>query len=160
MLPDFMFTFHASQRERFRDGTLIEHWSTRYPELFDADDIRLLETEHQRQYHFFEWLSAVLLFEATGYLSLVEGYTAKTHTAKRSRFAEVVGREMFSWANDNQSGQPDLFVYRPGSDDWFFCEVKGGADRVRDNQKRWMAAFDALKIHKKVRIIQLAEYLP
>ena len=158
--PDFTFTFHASQRDRFREGALIQHWATRYQELFDTDDIRLLKTEHQRQYHFFEWLSAILLYEATGYKSLVIGYTAISHPEKRRQFSEIVGPELFEWVSENQSGQPDLFVFRPGSDDWFFCEVKGGHDRMRDNQKKWITAFSAIQTHRKVRVIQLIEYKP
>jgi hypothetical protein len=158
MPPDFVFTFHPDQRKRFRDGSLIAHWTARYPELFDQDDVRLLQTEHQRKYHFFEWLSAVLLFEATGYLSLVESYTSATHPMKLSRFREVVGEDVFHWARANESGQPDLFVYRPRSDDWFFCEVKGGHDRIRDNQKKWIEDFCAVDKYRKVRVIHLIEY--
>ena len=156
--PDFVFTFHPDQRRRFREGSLIEHWTARYPELFDEDDVRILKTEHQRQYHFFEWLSAVLLFEATGYISLVEGYTATTHPKKLSTFREIVGEAVFHWAMENQSGQPDLFVYRPRSDDWFFCEVKGGPDRIRDNQEKWIEDFFAARGQRRVRVIHLTEF--
>ena len=111
--PDFTFTYHPLQRERFRDGSLAVEWSQRYPELFDEDDARILKTTHQRKYHFFEWLSAILLYEATGYLSLIEGYTTKTHARKRNVLRDVVGAEMFGWLVGHQSGQPDLFVYHP-----------------------------------------------
>ena len=82
--PDLTFTFHSSQRERFRDGTLVSQWRSKYPELFDDDDVRVLKTDHQRTYHFFEWLSAILLFEATGCISLLETYLAKSHRRKRA----------------------------------------------------------------------------
>ncbi len=140
---NYMFSFHVGQRDRFRDGRLIHDWRQRYPQLFDADDERVLNTEHQRQHHFFEWLSAVLLFEATGYLSLVEKYTARSHPQKRARLQEVLAPNIFDWLCNNESGQPDLFVYEPTTKDWFFCEVKGGADRIRENQDDWMKRFAA-----------------
>ena len=139
--PDFTFTYHAAQRDRFRAGTLAEEWHEKYPELFDAEDLKLLTTPHQRMYHFFEWLSAIVLYEATGYRSLVEGYTAKTHPGKRERLEWMVGPEMFRWLDAHQSGQPDLFVYRMETKSWFFCEVKGPGDRMRENQKEWSACF-------------------
>jgi len=139
--PDFTFTYRAAQRERFRTGTLAETWRERYPELFDTEDLKLLNTPHQRTYHFFEWLSAILLYEATGYRSLVEGYTAKTHPDKRRQLERVVGPEIFQELDKRQSGQPDLFVYRMETKSWFFCEVKGPGDRMRKNQKEWIEYF-------------------
>jgi hypothetical protein len=163
--PDFTFTYHPLQRERFRDGSLVVEWRHRYPELFDNDDARVLKTAHQRQYHFFEWLSAILLYEATGHLSLIEGYTAKTHARNRDVLLDLVGPEMFEWLVGHQSGQPDLFVYRPQSGEWFFCEVKGGPDRVRENQRDWMAAFKAQQkaqgiASNRVHVIHLREAGP
>ena len=153
--PDFFFTYHAAQRQRFRDGLLVREWRERYPILFDEKDEEL--ARNQPQYHFFEWLSAALLYEATGYQCLVEGYTAKTHQDKRKVLEVIVGGELFCWLDTHQSGQPDLFAYCQGADDWFFCEVKGGPDRLRDNQKVWMEAFQE-HTGKCVRVIQLDEY--
>lgn len=160
--PDFTFTYHATQRERFRTGTLAEEWREKYPELFDAEDLKLLTTAHQRRYHFFEWLSAILLYEATGYLSLVEGYTAKTHPKKRERLELMVGPETFKRLDELQSGQPDLFVYRMETKSWFFCEVKGPGDRIRKNQEKWIADFSN-DVHgrcisgKRIRVLRLRE---
>jgi hypothetical protein len=141
MQSDFTFSFHASQRVRFREGHLAKDWSQRYPQLFDKDDMRVLNTEHQRRYHFFEWLSAVLLFEATGYVSLVEKYTSKSHPQKITTLQQIVSQRLYEWLCEHESGQPDLFVFHPVTRDWFFCEVKGGPDRIRDNQIDWMACF-------------------
>lgn len=144
MQCNFIFSFHVFQRERFRDGTLVSDWRQRYPQLFDDDDERVLNTEHQRRYHFFEWLSAVLLFEATGYCSLVEKYTSKSHPEKRAKLKEILAPSLFSWLCKNESGQPDLFVYDLSTKDWFFCEVKGGADKIRSNQIEWMNQFASI----------------
>lgn len=134
---DFSFSYHPSQREKFRSGTLVQEWSHRYPNLFDDDDRRVLLTDHQKKYHFLEWLSAILIFESTGYLSFVEKYTTKSHPNKRLKLEAFLPPTLFRWLCENESGQPDLFVYQPTTRDWFFCEVKGETDRVRDNQVDW-----------------------
>ena len=118
-----------------------------------------MRTEHQRQYHFFEWLSAVLLYEATGYLSLVESYTALKHHRQRRVLQSYVPKEVDDFLMSHQSGLPDLFVYHPESKDWFFCEVKGGRDSMRDNQCQNAKAI--LKVTKRsVRYIHLVEIKP
>ena len=164
--PDLTFTFHSSQRERFRDGTLVSQWRSKYPELFDDDDVRVLKTDHQRTYHFFEWLSAILLFEATGCISLLETYLAKSHRRKRATVKKIVPKRVFGWMDRHKTGQPDLFVYCPETHNWFFCEVKGGSDRVSDNQREWLAGFtallkkEALRVEDRVQLIQLVEGRP
>jgi hypothetical protein len=145
----FTFTYHAAQQARFRSVALAEEWKERYPMLFEQVDLNLVRT--QPRYHFFEWLSAVLIFEATGWLSLVEGYTADTHPQKRAKLREIVGEEILRWLDDHESGQPDLFVYGSRPDEWFFCEVKGGPDRERQNQREWTARFRKLLKSQKVR---------
>ena len=132
MAKDLIFTFHNDQREQFRNGKLVEVWSSRYPELFDDRDIELARS--QPNYHYFEWLSAVMLFEATGYLSLLENYTAKNHPKKLDKYKKIVPPDLFEYTINNQSGLPDLFSYSPDEQHWIFCEVKGGPDKVRENQ--------------------------
>lgn len=160
---DFTFSYHTRQRERFRDGLLIEEWLHRYPFLFDSDDHRVLTTAHQRKYHFFEWLSAILLFESSGYFSLVEKYTTKSHPSKRKILEDLLPPELFNWLTKNESGQPDLFVYHPETRDWFFCEVKGGSDKIRANQIEWAKSLENILIRegiphrRKTRVIFLQE---
>lgn len=163
MQTDFLFSFHSDQRKRFRDGTLVRDWRRRYPQIFDEDDERVLNTEHQRRYHFFEWLSAVLLFEATGYISLVEKYTSMSHPKKREALRNILTLKTFQWLCDNESGQPDLFVFQPVTNDWFFCEVKGDSDRIRENQIEWMGRFASVLAEQdistkgKMRLLSLQE---
>lgn len=160
---DLRFSYHPGQRERFREGSLIHEWRERYAALFDCDDERVLQTVHQRRYHFFEWLSAILLFESTGYVSLLESYTSKQHPLKRKTLSEVLPQAITDWLLANESGQPDLFVYHPITRDWFFCEVKGGLDKIRDNQADWLSRFHALLDEQdipcegKVRLLCLEE---
>lgn len=121
---DYSFSFSRAQRQRFRNGALVREWRDRYPNLFDEDDERVLKTAQQRRFHFLEWLAAVLLHEATGYVSLVEKYTAKSHPEKLQRLRQCVSPALEAWLRTNESGQPDLFVYSPDREDWYFCEVK------------------------------------
>lgn len=128
--------------------------------IFDEADLDL--AKNQPSYHFFEWLSAVLLYEATGWLSLVESYTAGTHPDKRDKLRIMVGEDILRELDLQQSGQADLFVYQPGTDQWFFCEVKGGPDKERDNQRAWREKFQKLLKDlgvkgERVRMIQLKE---
>lgn len=139
---DYTFSFHRRQRERFREGALVREWCARYPQLFDKDDQRGLATRHQRKYHFLEWLAAILLFESSGYVSLVEKYTASDHPEKRDKLRSVLTPTLAAWLQINESGQPDLFVYSPSDGEWFFCEVKGPGDSIRENQHEWRKRFE------------------
>jgi len=154
MPEELTFTFDVRQRERFRNSELVGIWSDRYPNIFDDRDIEL--ALNQPQYHFFEWLSAVLLFEATGYLSLLENYTATSHPKKLEKYRQIVPQAVFDDTMKNQSGLPDLFCYAPSSGDWMFSEVKGGPDRVRDNQDKRILEIEEMT-NKSVWIINLKE---
>ncbi|WP_349343553.1 VRR-NUC domain-containing protein [Marinobacter sp. MMG032] len=135
---------------------LSEKWVKRYPDLFDSDDVRILTTDHQRNYHFFERLSSVLLYESTGYFSLIEKYCAKSHPRKISLFSKLVPQEVFDFLMGAPSGHPDLFSFHNQTGDWFFCEVKGAKDRLTDNQIAMHAELESMT-GRKVRVIQLDE---
>jgi hypothetical protein len=47
-----------SQRARWQSGHLAQEWRTRFPDLFDDDDLRLANS--QPAIHFYEWLGAVV----------------------------------------------------------------------------------------------------
>lgn len=150
MGSDYLFVFHGAQRQRFRDGDLARDWHHRYPELFDEADERVLRTVHQRRYNFLEWLAAVLLFEATGYRSLVAKYTAKSHPNKRLVLGRCLPPPLLEWVLRYEPGQPDLFCYSHDFGSWFFCEVKGPGDRIRDNQREWRACFEEQLLTQKI----------
>ncbi|WP_106477670.1 VRR-NUC domain-containing protein [Phytohalomonas tamaricis] len=156
---DFVFVFHPERREKFRTGELSEEWVKRYPDLFDSDDVRILTTEHQRKYHFFEWLSSVLLYESTGYVSLMEKYCAKSHPRKLRLFSELVPEPVFDYLMSAPSGHPDLFSFCPQTGEWFFCEVKGLADTLKENQIVMHEQLEKMT-GRRVRIIQLDEVAP
>jgi hypothetical protein len=157
--PDFVFVFNPERRKSFRNGVLGAEWANRYPDLFDDDDVRILTTEHQRKYHFFEWLSSVLLYESTGFVSLLEKYSSKRHDRKLRLFSKFVPSEVFDFLINAPSGHPDLFCFHPQTGEWFFSEVKGAQDILRENQ---ISMHEQLKMMtgKKVRIIQLNEVKP
>ena len=138
--PDFVFTFRESQRERFRSGELAPEWFRRYPELFDKLDLKL--ARNQPNYHFVEWLGAILLFESTGYRSLVESYVASTHPEKRRELQRIVGTDVADWMIKNDAGLPDLFVYEERTKDWYLCEVKGPRDKIGKRQEECYTEFE------------------
>lgn len=126
------FLYTSAQREAFRSGVLLEEWASRYPQLFDERDIEI--TRKQLNYHFFEWLAAILLYESTGYLSLVEKYETASHARKLEAFRKAVPGAVYEFVLQNRSGVPDLFVYAPDLSSWFFCEIKGPKDILRPHQ--------------------------
>ena len=74
----------------------------------------------------------------------------------------MVGPAIFEWLDKHQSGQPDLFVYSTQTNNWFFCEVKGGADRIRRNQLAWFEGFRDLMQERgitgaRIRVLHLRE---
>ena len=154
--------FYTSDKlhQRFRDGSLAPEWASAYPMIFDRDDLRLAETQAMRGYHYFEWLSAILLFHTHGMLSLVEKYNFRSHPRKRSMVEELCDHEtaqfIFRGGSEARVMCPDLLVYRPDLSDWFFCEVKGPKDRVQKNQAAWFNELQA-KTGKNVYLIQLSE---
>lgn len=129
---ELTFPFHPSQRARFADGGLVDEWYGAYRDIFDENDYRLARSQPGN--HFFEWLAAVLLRESMGYCSLIEKYESANHAAKVETFRKTVDPVVFDFAMGHRAGLPDLFVYRPETSDWFFCEVKGGPDRLSPGQ--------------------------
>ena len=126
-------------RTKFRSGILPREWKAQYPDLFDDDDLRLALSQPNN--HFFEWCGARYLLEEKGYLSLLEKYQYKSHTyhKQKQRILENLKFEglhkAIAYSNLRRRQQlPDLLAYKPDFSDWFFCEIKGGTDKLRDEQ--------------------------
>jgi hypothetical protein len=99
-------------------------------------------------------LGAVLLYESMGYLSLIEKYETPGHVRKFELFKDMVGPKLFDDIRGDRVGSPDLFVFAPDRSDWFFCEVKGAADVLRDCQlRRFRRLFDITG--KRVYVLSL-----
>ena len=148
------FGFHPHQRDKFRDGSLASSWAKQYPQLFDDQDLRL--SMSQNVYHFFEWLGAILLFNTTGYLSLVEKYEFKRHKRKQGILKQIMSSEVLDLIQNKDTQCPDLLAYAPDRSGWFFCEVKGPGDRLTSAQKHYFGDLSRLT-EKPIRIIKFRE---
>jgi VRR-NUC domain len=107
------------------------------PGSFDDDDLRLANS--QPAIHFYEWLGAIVLHHTTGYLSLVEKYEFATHPRKQQIVAQLLPNPVRELLRDRTHGRaqaPDLLMYAGDLSDWYFCEIKGPRDRLRDEQIR------------------------
>lgn len=138
----FEVPYTAAQRELFKRGDLFDQWVDRHPGLFDDQDQRIVRNQRcypsGRGYHFFECLVAVVLRETCGYLSLLEKYETPSHAWKYETFRRIAPRQVVEYTLENRAGAPDLFSYDPVKEDWFFCEVKGGPDRLGPKQRRFI----------------------
>jgi len=132
--------FSEEQRAKFSSGQLAAEWFQRYPQLFDQDDCRLVAKG--KNYHFFEWLGAIIIYETIGYLSLVEKYQFKNHKRKTEVLLKVFSGKFPNSIFEKGVQCPDLFCYSLDYQDYFFCEIKGLTDRVRNEQKSY---FDRLQ---------------
>ena len=132
------FSRTQAERQRFCTGFLWREWAERYPQLFDADDCRIARTQAQHGLHFFEWLAAIRIYEATGYLSLIEKYEFKKHSRKQRIVKSLLPQSVLKvLSHRNRQGRvqsPDLLVYTADLSDWYFCEVKGPSDLLRKKQ--------------------------
>ena len=132
------FVTNETHRELFRNGSLVEEWSSAYPMLFDSDDIRIAHNQRHLGYHYYEWLAAILIYHTTGHLSLVETYAYKSHAKKRQILETLVTGDVLDFIASkgiqSVTQCPDLLVYTPNDKSWFFCEIKGPRDKLRVKQ--------------------------
>jgi hypothetical protein len=158
------FFYSKRQRDRFKKRELFKEWYKQYPQIFDEDDFRI--TVEQSKGHYFEWLSAILIFHNSGYLSLVEKYQFKSHKRKHDilkQFASSgqITAELYDLIiNGKKNGFgnsqcPDLFVYLPDGSDWYFCESKG-ADVITLSQKRYFEKLCRVS-GKKIQLMKFRE---
>jgi hypothetical protein len=161
-----MFEYHPSQWERFKSGELRQYWAETYPQIFDARDIEIAchQAPAPMNNHFFEWLAAVLIYQSFGYLSLIEQYEFKRHKRKQSILREVLTSEAFKLVTDHAGEfggvqSPDLFVYSRDRLDWFFCEVKGPRDRLREVQVKYFSAL-SMVTKKAIRTVRFKPAVP
>jgi len=132
------FVTHPDHHNLFRSKQLVRLWARTYPMIFDEDDLRIAESQSDMGYHFHEWLAAVLLYHTYGYFSLIEKYEFKAHKHKQRLLRDLLELNVVEFIHDHpEFGNvqcPDLLVYKPDHSDWFFCEVKGPTDRLREVQ--------------------------
>jgi hypothetical protein len=136
--------YNQNQKDRYKNKELPRKWFKQYPNIFDEDDLRITQKQAEDGYHFYEWLTAVVLFEQFGLLSLVEQYQFKNHLVKQSILNKILSKDLFELITNHSENFgnvqcPDLFVYKPDLSDWFIVEVKGDRDKLRDNQRRFFS---------------------
>ena len=99
-------------------------------------------------------MGAVLLYEATGYHSHLKWCNEGIEPRKVATLRRLAGADLAEEIVEWSGGHPDLLVYSPDESDWFFCEVKGDRDSLKDNQIK-----AARTIHRRtgrrVRLLQL-----
>lgn len=158
------FDIPYERRMRFIAGKLWSEWAKEFPRIFDEDDQRLAENQARYHCHFYEWQAAILLYEKTGYLSLIEKYHCKNHMQKQDVLKQLVSQKLMPsrllelLMNRRQFGYhaqpPDLLAYKTDLADWFFCEVKGPKDKLRPEQDRYFQKLAAVS-GKPIQLIQL-----
>ncbi|MFY9461834.1 MAG: hypothetical protein WAP51_01365 [Candidatus Sungiibacteriota bacterium] len=121
----------------WRKGSLQRQWHKKYPNIFDADDLKLALS--QRKHHFGEWYVA-RHFADRGYKVLVEKYIYPSHQRKfrtmKKRWPGVLDY-LRHLRRKYHCQPPDLLIYRDNN--FFFVEVKRDSDYEKKNQKRMFA---------------------
>jgi len=150
------FEIDGTLRDTFRSGELPREWQVKYPDIFDDDDLRLALSQPNN--HFYEWAGAIHLYEKRGYLSLLEKYQFKNHKRKASILQKLDFdnlRKALEYQRLKKSMQtPDLLAYKPDFSDWFFCEIKGGLDRLREEQVKHFETISSIS-GKSVYLIKI-----
>ena len=146
------------QFEKFKSGELYEEWFRVFPELFDEDDIRVARTQAKLGAHYFEWLSALTVYQSLGYLSLIESYEFKVQKRQQKIINDLLPPDVLEIVQlpyDQRKAQcPDLLCFKPDYTDWFFCEVKGPTDKLRDEQREYFSLISSVS-KKPIQVIKL-----
>lgn len=171
-LPPFVDPIDAvrydrSKRRVFRNrnGKLRSRLTKKYPKLFDELDME--NATSQPKSHFFEWFGAIHFLKTKRWASLIEKYHCKKHKRKLVVFKAVLAKsypkkkvdEIVRFVSRVKGEKrhpqpPDLFVFSPNKRAWFFCEVKGGQDRLRKRQLDYFAELSRLT-GKPIRLLEI-----
>jgi hypothetical protein len=132
---------NRDQLAQFRSGGLRRDWAQRYPMLFTEHQVR--RALNQRQNHYFEWRTAIELYDTYGCRSLQKYEFPSASRLKAGDVARLLGRDVHAWLNKRQRRRvvqcPDLLAFRPDMSDAQFYEVKGPSDSLRPEQKVFFA---------------------
>jgi hypothetical protein len=141
------FVITKGQRERYKAGDLWHEWLTKYPQLFDGKDQQFFQNQGVFGYGFVEALTMIFLLEGTGYYSIFGSYGLQTQPQKNSLVKSLVSEkawEYLLYKGKPHPMPPDIFAYAPDKSDYFFCEVKGPGDRLRDTQISYFQKLEKL----------------
>lgn len=148
-------TFHYDPQliTTFRTSDLRDRLFAQYPMLFDQVGLEI--ARNQLEYHFFEWLAAITIYEESGWISLVEKNQFKSHPVQRETFKRIVSSAVFELSKpENNSGvqMSDFFVNIPDESNCYFCGVKGDKDRISNAQRKY---FESIEKVSENEIIEL-----
>jgi hypothetical protein len=154
------YEYDDRDKDLFAKGTLWKKWLRVYPQLFDKKDELLFKRQANMKnggYKYFECQAAVLLYENYGYWSLLEKYATKSDHPCKKRMVRLLNslelNRAITYLQEKQGGHgPDLLVYTPTFEEWFFAEVKSPDDEIRDNQKIKFSMLYEIT-HKPIRLI-------
>ena len=152
-------TYEAAERRSFccPDG-LWRDWARRYPSLFDQSDVDRAATQASNGFHYREWLAAIRLHELTGYDCLLAKYQfEKRQPRKFSIFSKLVPEPVRLLLPPSGRPQgPDLFVYAPSLNDWFFAEAKRTRERLTPSQAALFPLLEAVS-GQEIRVVRFKE---
>ncbi len=118
----------------------------------------MARTQAKQGLHYFEWLSALTVYQSLGYLSLIESYEFKVQKRKQKIINDLLPPEVLEIVRlsyDQRKAQcPDLLCFKPDYTDWFFCEVKGPTDKLRDEQREYFSLISSVS-KKPIQVIKL-----
>jgi hypothetical protein len=141
------FVITKKKKQAFKSGELWKEWVEHYPFLFDEIDRGYFETQSKYGYGLVEALAAIFVYLSTGYISIAGSYCYENQAEKRDIVKGWVSLETWELINQTHeyhSQPPDLFIYSPASKDYFFCEVKGPGDKIRDSQDKYFARLEEI----------------
>jgi hypothetical protein len=149
-MKDLCFVYTEEQRRAFKAG-IWQQWIKDYPDYFTIEE-GWSRIQMEAGYGFFEMLTAVSLIQATGYRLLGWGNRNPKNTPKKTFdiLQRLLPDELFHLAfygkvfEGHSPQPPDLFLYHPDFSNFFFCEVKGGTDRLSKQQKAYFEEIDRL----------------
>ena len=139
------FTITKRQKQSFKSGELWRRWVDQYPFLFDEIDRGYFENQGKYGFGLVEALAAIFLYNATGYTSISGSYCYENQGTKPQIVKGLVSPETWKLIKQTRkyhSQPPDLLSYIPNSKDYFFCEVKGPGDKVRETQELYFAELE------------------
>lgn len=134
-MREINLTYPEALRQLWKPRKLYEAWYWEYEGLFYEEDVRHAKSFVPGGYLFGEWFTAIHFYKQ-GYRVLNEMYFQRPQRQKRAALARVLDREKFALITGNTLYPPDLFVYDPKNNLYFFAEVKLPGDRLSENQKK------------------------
>ena len=141
-----------AQVDLWKTGVLAPLWAQRFPELFREHDLDLARAQGHLGYHFIEWLAAIVLHHTSGYHS-AGSYEFRHRPTVVEKLLSAEVRALVADRTQYSAQGPDLLMYAPDLSDWFFCEVKGPDDSMREVQCNKFAALAELS-RKSVRLLR------